>query len=47
MALRLLAVGEAADVAREALGATLVGAAGDGAGVELLSYCALGHCTKP
>ena len=38
MALRLLAVGDAAGVGREALGAALVGAVGDGAGIELLSY---------
>ncbi|HEX2314528.1 MAG TPA: AAA family ATPase [Thermomonospora sp.] len=38
MALRLLAVGYAADVGREALTSAVAGAVGDGAGIELLSY---------
>lgn len=38
MALKLLAVAYAAGTGREALAAALVGAVGDGAGVELISY---------
>lgn len=38
MALRLLAVGYASDVAPDGLAAAVVGAVGDGAGLELLSY---------
>ncbi|MFB7916456.1 sigma 54-interacting transcriptional regulator [Streptomyces sp. NPDC056061] len=38
MALRLLATGYATDTGREALAASLAGAVGDGAGIELLSY---------
>jgi hypothetical protein len=38
MALRLLAVGYATDASREGLAAVVVGAIGDGAGIELLSY---------
>ncbi|MFI2433059.1 AAA family ATPase [Streptomyces sp. NPDC018693] len=38
MALRLLAFGYAAQAGREALASALVGAVGDGPGVELLSY---------
>ena len=38
MALRLLAVGYATDAGREGLSAALVGAIGDGAGIELLAY---------
>ncbi|MFF5262668.1 AAA family ATPase [Actinomadura viridis] len=38
MALRLLAVGYATDASREGLAAAVVGAIGDGAGIELLSY---------
>ena len=38
MALRLLAVGYATDASPEGLSAAIVGAIGDGAGIELLSY---------
>jgi AAA domain (dynein-related subfamily) len=38
MALRLLAVGYATNAGREGLSAAVVGAIGDGAGIELLSY---------
>ncbi|MFC5751533.1 AAA family ATPase [Actinomadura rugatobispora] len=38
MALRLLAVGYATGASREGLSAAVVGAIGDGAGIELLSY---------
>jgi hypothetical protein len=38
MALRLLAFGNACGVSREALAAALVGAVGDGAGLELINY---------
>jgi MoxR-like ATPase len=38
MALRLLAFGDACQVGREALGAALVGAVGDGPGIELLTF---------
>ncbi|GAA2459569.1 MoxR family ATPase [Actinomadura vinacea] len=38
MALRLLAVGYATDAGQEGLSAAVVGAIGDGAGIELLSY---------
>ncbi|MFI6575362.1 AAA family ATPase [Nocardiopsis sp. NPDC050513] len=38
MALRLLATAHAADASQEALSAALVGAVGDGAGLELLAY---------
>ncbi|GAA1023328.1 ATPase AAA [Acrocarpospora pleiomorpha] len=38
MALRLLATGYAAGVEREALASAVVGAVGDGAGIEMMSY---------
>lgn len=38
MALRLLAVATASGASRDALAAVLIGAVGDGAGIELLSY---------
>jgi MoxR-like ATPase len=38
MAVRLLAFADACQVGREALGAVLVGAVGDGAGIELLTF---------
>jgi len=38
MALRLLAVGKATGAGREAIGMAIIGAVGDGAGIELMSY---------
>jgi hypothetical protein len=38
MALRLLATGYATDAGQEAVAAAVIGAIGDGAGIELLAY---------